>query len=97
MRQAIKISGAKILHMHMHRFGEEQGISGVAVLAESHISVHTWPERKYIAFDIFMCGDTNPELACKYLIETLKPKKKKVELIKRGNIKIDKKMYRLVK
>ena len=97
LRQAIKISRAKTLHMHMHRFGKELGISGVAVLAESHISVHTWPERKYVAVDIFMCGDTNPELACEYLIKTLKPKKKKIEIIKRGNIKIDKKVHRLVR
>ena len=74
----------------MHRFGKEQGISGVAVLAESHISVHTWPERDYIAFDIFMCGDTNPQAAAAYLIKNLKPKKKILKKIKRGVIKIDK-------
>ena len=64
------------LHLHFHRFGKEQGISGVAVLAESHISVHTWPERNYIAFDIFMCGDTNPELVCRIFNKILNPKKK---------------------
>ena len=74
--------------MHMHRFGKEQGISGMVVLAESHISLHTWPERGYIAFDIFMCGDTNPELAANYLIEQLKPEKHNIKLIKRGVIKI---------
>ena len=78
--------------MHMHRFGKEQGISGVAVLAESHISVHTWPERDYMAFDIFMCGNTYPELASEFLVKTLKPKRKKIEIIKRGITKIDKKM-----
>ena len=59
------------MHLHLHRFEKEQGISGVAVLAESHISVHTWPGKKFIAFDIFMCGDTKPELAAKYLIQNL--------------------------
>ena len=97
MKEAVKLSKANILHLHLHRFGREQGISGVAVLAESHISVHTWPERKYIAFDIFMCGDTCPELASEYLIKTLKPKRKKIEIIKRGIIKIDKKVYKLAK
>ena len=97
IKEAVKLSKANILHLHMHRFGKEQGISGVAVLAESHISVHTWPERKYIAFDIFMCGDTYPELASEYLIKTLKPKRKKIEIIKRGITKIDKKMYKLAK
>ena len=97
IKEAVKLSKANILHLHMHRFGKEQGISGVAVLAESHISVHTWPERKYIAFDIFMCGDTCPELASEYLIKTLKPKRKKIQIIKRGITKIDKKMYKLAK
>ena len=84
MRESINVSGATLLHIHLHRFGKEQGISGVAILAESHISVHTWPERNFLAFDIFMCGDTKPELAAKYLIQTLNPKKKILKLIKRG-------------
>ena len=88
--KSVQISGATLLHLHLHRFGKEQGISGVAVLAESHISVHTWPERGYIAFDIFMCGDTNPQLAADYLIKTFKAKKKILKKIKRGVIKIDK-------
>ena len=90
LKNAINLAGATLLHIHLHRFGKEQGISGVAVLAESHISVHTWPERDYIAFDIFMCGDTNPEAAAAYLIKNLKPKKKILKKIKRGVIKIDK-------
>ena len=90
LKNAIKVSGATLLHIHLHRFGKQQGISGVAVLAESHISVHTWPERDYIAFDIFMCGDTNPEASAEYLLKTLKPKKKILKKIKRGVIKIGK-------
>ena len=84
LKEAIKISGATLIHMHFHRFGKEQGISGVAVLAESHISVHTWPERNYIAFDIFMCGDTSPELGAEHLIKNFNPKKKVIKIIKRG-------------
>ena len=90
IRESIKVSGATLLHMHLHRFGKEQGISGVAILAESHISVHTWPERNFLAFDIFMCGDTRPDLAAKYLIQILNPKKKLIKLIKRGVKKRDK-------
>ena len=90
LKNAIKVSGATLLHIHLHRFGKQQGISGVAVLAESHISVHTWPERDYIAFDIFMCGDTNPEASAEYLLKTLKPKKKILKKIKRGVIKVGK-------
>ncbi len=52
-------AGATILHSHMHHFNP-QGVSGVIVLAESHISIHTWPERSYAAIDIFMCGDCDP-------------------------------------
>jgi S-adenosylmethionine decarboxylase len=89
IKNAVKVSGATMLHLHLHRFGKEQGISGVAVLAESHISVHTWPERDYVAFDIFMCGDTQPEASAEYLIKTLKPKKELLKKIKRGVIKLD--------
>ncbi len=59
---AIDASGATLLHIHLHRFSP-QGVSGVAVLAESHISVHTWPESRYGAFDVFMCGDADPHKA----------------------------------
>lgn len=59
--QAVTVSGATLLHIHLHHFTPTGGISGVAVLAESHISVHTWPEKNYAAFDVFMCGDAEPE------------------------------------
>jgi len=56
---AVNAAGATLLHIHLHTFTEGGGISGVAVLAESHISVHTWPEKGYAAFDVFMCGDAD--------------------------------------
>ncbi|MEM9628824.1 MAG: adenosylmethionine decarboxylase [Pseudomonadota bacterium] len=59
-RRAIKEAGATLLHMHFHEFSDNGGISGVAVLAESHMSIHTWPERAYAAIDIFMCGGAEP-------------------------------------
>lgn len=61
LRHAVEVSGATLLHIHLHHFTPTGGISGVAVLAESHISVHTWPEKNYAAFDVFMCGDAEPE------------------------------------
>lgn len=61
LREAVEVSGASLLHIHLHHFTPTGGISGVAVLAESHISVHTWPEKNYAAFDVFMCGDAEPE------------------------------------
>ena len=63
LHEAIQVSGATLLHIHLHHFTPNGGVSGVAVLAESHISIHTWPERDYAALDIFMCGDTQPEKA----------------------------------
>lgn len=59
----VEACGATLLHMHVHTFLPSGGLSGVAVLAESHISVHTWPEHGYAAFDVFMCGDAQPEKA----------------------------------
>ncbi len=58
-RDCVEHCGATLLHIHTHKFSP-QGVSGVAVLAESHISVHTWPEIGYGAFDVFMCGDADP-------------------------------------
>jgi len=58
-RDCVTDCGATLLHIHTHKFSP-QGVSGVAVLAESHISVHTWPEIGYGAFDVFMCGDADP-------------------------------------
>jgi len=63
MRDIVAACGATLLHIHLHHFTPSGGVSGVAVLAESHISVHTWPERDYAAFDVFMCGDAEPENA----------------------------------
>ena len=60
LKEAAVDAGATLLHVHTHKFEEGGGVSGVAVLAESHISVHTWPEREFAAFDIFMCGCANP-------------------------------------
>lgn len=63
LRDAVDATGATLLHIHLHHFTPNGGVSGVAVLAESHISIHTWPERDYAALDVFMCGDTTPESA----------------------------------
>ena len=59
-REAALAAGATILHSHFHHFSPEGGVSGVVVLAESHISIHTWPERDFAAVDIFMCGACDP-------------------------------------
>ena len=59
LRASVEAAGATLLNLHVHGFGEGHGITGVAMLAESHISIHTWPERDYAAADIFLCGPSN--------------------------------------
>jgi S-adenosylmethionine decarboxylase len=54
LRNAATLSGATLLRIQLHHFGAGGGVTGVALLAESHISIHTWPERSYAAIDIFM-------------------------------------------
>jgi S-adenosylmethionine decarboxylase len=63
LRQAALAAGARILHGHFHTFGAGGGVTGVLLLAESHISIHTWPEDGFAALDIFMCGAARPALA----------------------------------
>ncbi len=73
LRRAAEVAGATLLNIDLHRFSPTGGISGVAVLAESHISIHTWPERSYAAVDIFMCGDAVPHRAVPVLKEAFAP------------------------
>ncbi|MAJ81308.1 MAG: adenosylmethionine decarboxylase [Legionellales bacterium] len=88
-RQAIKAANATLLHIHLHHFTPNDGVSGVAVLAESHISVHTWPERHFAAFDIFMCGDAKPLLALEELKKVFLPERVHIESIRRGIVQND--------
>jgi S-adenosylmethionine decarboxylase len=67
MKRCVEVAGATLLHIHLHHFTPNGGVSGVAVLSESHISVHTWPEADYAAFDVFMCGEAKPELCVEVL------------------------------
>ena len=81
---AVHAAGATLLHIHLHTFEEGGGISGVAVLAESHISVHTWPEKGYAAFDVFMCGDAQPRKALDVFKRAFNPGRLVVGEHKRG-------------
>ncbi len=84
LREAVTASGATLLHIHLHHFMPNDGISGVAVLAESHLSVHTWPERDYAAFDIFMCGGTRPEAAAEVIVQAFNPGRRELRTLVRG-------------
>ncbi|MBQ4822994.1 MULTISPECIES: adenosylmethionine decarboxylase [unclassified Leisingera] len=82
-RDCVDVCGATLLHIHTHKFSP-QGVSGVAVLAESHISVHTWPEIGYGAFDVFMCGDAEPWKAVDVLKEAFNTDMVEVRELLRG-------------
>ena len=82
-RDCVDACGATLLHIHTHKFSP-QGVSGVAVLAESHISVHTWPEIGYGAFDVFMCGDAQPWCAVDVLSKAFSTKDVRVKELRRG-------------
>src|ERR1700761_6444865 len=81
---AVNAAGATLLHIHLHTFTDGGGVSGVAVLAESHISVHTWPEKGYAAFDVFMCGDAEPRKAMSVFKRAFNPGRIVVGEHKRG-------------
>jgi len=83
MRRCVDAAGATLLHIHLHHF-QPNGVSGVAVLAESHISIHTWPEAGYAALDVFMCGDANPDACIPVLREAFQAKRVDVDEILRG-------------
>ncbi len=86
LRDCVEAAGATLLHIHLHHFTPHHGISGVAVLAESHISIHTWPETGYAALDVFMCGCAEPRQAIEVLREAFRPARLAVEEILRGRV-----------
>ncbi|MBI1244322.1 MAG: adenosylmethionine decarboxylase [Alphaproteobacteria bacterium] len=84
LRAGATAAGATILHCHLHHFGPNAGLSGVLVLAESHISIHTWPEREYAAIDIFMCGVCDPYQAIPAIKQAFEPASVQIVESRRG-------------
>ena len=84
LRDALNLAGATIITDVFHKFSP-QGVTGVVVIAESHASVHTWPEIRFAAFDFFTCGEKmNPDLAIQHLIAVLMPKSQLLRQVPRG-------------
>lgn len=84
LREAITIANANLLEEIAIEF-TPQGITAVCLLSESHMSIHTWPEKKYAAVDVFTCGDhTNPKLACEFLINAFQSQTHRLQVIERG-------------
>ena len=84
LNRAAKLAKATVLNLISNKF-EPQGVTAIALLAESHISIHTWPESNYSAVDIFTCGHNMlPELASQYLIKALKAEEHFLRVIERN-------------
>ena len=83
---AVNAAGATLLHIHLHHFTPNGGVSGVAVLAESHLSIHSWPERGYAALDVFMCGDADPQRTVPVLKRAFRPNTVRVSELLRGEV-----------
>ncbi len=82
--EAAKRAQATIVDVVFHEFNPF-GISGVVVIAESHLAIHTWPEYRYAAVDVFSCGDVlQPQVAVDYLVEQLGAGRGSVIEVQRG-------------
>ena len=82
-KEAARAAKMTVKASHFFRF-TPKGISGTVIVAESHISIHTWPELGYAAIDVYTCGDSNPEKAVDYILEKIGAKYAHVSEIKRG-------------
>ncbi len=83
MKRAAEASGATLVESVFHRFCP-QGVSGVVVVEESHLSIHTWPEKGYAAVDFYTCGDCEPERAHEVLRRALRPRHAEKIRVQRG-------------
>ena len=84
LNNAAKLANATVLDLISNKF-EPQGVTAIALLAESHLSIHTWPEAQYSAVDIFTCGQNmKPDLSCKYLIQSLMAEEHLLRVINRN-------------
>ena len=81
--EAVSVGGGTLIDICVHKFSPH-GVTANASLAESHISVHTWPELGYFAADLFFCGKGDPERALACIESLLKPKRSRVLRIERG-------------
>ncbi|MWB76678.1 adenosylmethionine decarboxylase [Pseudooceanicola sp. 216_PA32_1] len=83
---AAQAAGATVLGAHFHSFPDRAGITGVVLLAESHISIHTWPEIGFAAIDIFMCGAAEPHRAAEALRQRLRPESETLTEVQRNQV-----------
>lgn len=86
LREAAQAARASVLHGHFHVFSPHGGVTGVLLLAESHITIHTWPERQFAAIDLFMCAGCDPRDGLPALQRFFQPGKMLVQDIRRGTL-----------
>ncbi len=84
LKEAALAGGATILNSDLHHFEPNGGVSGVVILAESHITIHTWPEKGFAALDVFMCGECDPYRSIPVLKRAFKPTAIQVSESRRG-------------
>lgn len=88
-------AGAEIREVVFHKFSP-QGVSGVVVISESHLAIHTWPELGYAALDVFTCGDrVNPWDACNYITEHFLAQNMTATEVDRGTFETPKQVVNL--
>ena len=84
LNNAAKLANATVLNLISNKF-EPQGITAIALLAESHLSIHSWPEAQYSAVDIFTCGQNmKPDISCNYLIQALMAQEHLLRVVNRN-------------
>ena len=84
LQAAAQRCGARILATRLHPFQEHGGVTGVVLLAESHVTIHTWPEHDYAAIDVFLCGDCDPKASLPVFERAFAPERMQHQLIERG-------------
>lgn len=84
LKDAATSAGATILYSYFHKFDQGEGVTGFVALAESHLSIHTWPEFNYMALDVFMCGNCDPQRSVDYIYNQVKMTKIEIRRIMRG-------------
>ena len=84
LRKAAQAAGATVLGANFHHFGDGHGVTGTLILAESHITVHTWPEYGFVAIDAFLCGKCDPWACRPFLIEGFRPERMEETENRRG-------------
>jgi S-adenosylmethionine decarboxylase proenzyme len=88
LQEATRAGKATLIRSFVHRFSPH-GVTALALIAESHVALHTWPEYGYASVDIFTCGEADPEAVLEYLIETYRPRQVQRLTLERGPLRVE--------